>query len=54
LRVKLQVNNLLNQQRITEVDEFLGGVPIDPDSTYLMGTGYQTPRSAILTVKLEF
>jgi hypothetical protein len=54
LRVKLQVNNLLNQQRITEVDEFLGGVPIDPESTYLMGTGYQTPRSAILTVKLDF
>jgi hypothetical protein len=54
LQVKLQVNNLLNQQRITEVDEFLGGVPIDPDSTYLMGTGYQSPRYALLTLKLDF
>ena len=33
LQVKLPVYNLFNQQRITEVDEFLGGVPIDPDST---------------------
>jgi hypothetical protein len=54
LSVKLQVNNLLNQQRVTEVDEFLGGVPIDPDSTYLMGTGYQSPRYALLTLKLDF
>ena len=54
LQVKLQVNNLFNQQRITEVDDFLGGIPIDPESTYLMGTGYQTPRFALLTVKLDF
>lgn len=54
LQVKLQVNNLFNQQRIREVNEFLGGVPIDPESTYLMGAGYQAPRFALLTLKLDF
>ena len=54
LQVKLQVNNLLNQQRATEVDEFLGSVPMEPDSEYGIGTGYQAPRSALLTVKLDF
>jgi hypothetical protein len=54
LQVKLQVNNLLNQQRATEVDEFLGSVPMEPDSEYRIGTGYQAPRSALLTVKLDF
>jgi hypothetical protein len=54
LKVKLQVNNLLNQQRATEVDEFLGSVPMEPDSEYGIGTGYQAPRSALLTVKLDF
>jgi hypothetical protein len=54
LQVKLQVNNLLNQQRATEVDEFLGSVPMEPDSEYRIGTGYQAPRSALLTIKLDF
>jgi hypothetical protein len=53
LQVKLQVNNVLNQQRKTEVDDFLGSVPNgNPD--YLIGTGYQSPRYALLTLKLDF
>jgi outer membrane receptor for Fe3+-dicitrate len=53
LQVKLSVYNLLNQQRVTEVDEYLFSVPNgNPD--WLLGTGYQSPRYAQLTVKLNF
>jgi hypothetical protein len=53
LRVQLAVNNVLNQQRIIEVDDELGSVPNgNPD--YGIGTGYQSPRYALLTLKLDF
>jgi hypothetical protein len=53
LNVKLSVYNLFNQQRITEVDQSLDSVPNgNPD--YLIGTGYQAPRYAVLTLKLDF
>ena len=53
LNVNLSVYNLFNQQRITEVDQSLDSVPNgNPD--YLIGTGYQAPRYAVLTLKLDF
>ncbi|HVF16932.1 MAG TPA: hypothetical protein VNA21_08465, partial [Steroidobacteraceae bacterium] len=53
LSVKLAVYNLLNQQRITEVDDFLGSVP-NGNEDYGLGTGYQSPRYALLTLKFDF
>ena len=53
LSVKLAVYNLLNQQRMTEVDEFLGSVP-NGNEDYGIGTGYQAPRYGLLTLKLDF
>jgi outer membrane receptor for Fe3+-dicitrate len=53
LQVKLAVYNLFNQERIVEVDERLGSVP-DGNSDYRIGTAYQSPRYALLTVKLGF
>lgn len=53
LSVKLAVYNLLNQERITQVNEYLGSVP-DGNAEYRIGTGYQTPRYALLTLKLDF
>jgi hypothetical protein len=53
LSVKLAVYNLLNQQRTTEVDDFLGSVP-NGNSDYGVGTGYQAPRYGLLTLKLDF
>ena len=50
LSVKLSVYNLFNQQRTTEVDDFLGCVPNgNPDVSH--GTGYQAPRYALLTLE---
>jgi len=53
LNVKLSVYNLFNQQRRTEVDEELDSIP-DGNPDYLIGTGYQAPRYAVLTLKLDF
>jgi hypothetical protein len=54
LRVKLAVYNLLNQQRKIEVDdEFERDVGF-PNEAYRLGTGYQTPRYAQLTVSVDF
>ncbi|UJB19826.1 MULTISPECIES: TonB-dependent receptor [Lysobacter] len=54
LRVKLAVYNLLNQQRKIEVDdEFESDVGF-PNEAYRLGTGYQTPRYAQLTVSVDF
>jgi outer membrane receptor for ferrienterochelin and colicin len=53
LRVKLSVYNLLNQQRITEVDEELNSIP-NGNAEYRFGTGYQSPRYALLTFNLDF
>jgi len=53
LSVKLAVYNLLNEQRVVEVDDFLGSVP-NGNSDYGVGTGYQSPRYGLLTLKLDF
>ena len=53
LRVKLAVYNLLNSQHETEVDEYLPSIP-DGNVDYRLGTGYQTPRYATLTLNLDF
>ncbi|ROU07821.1 TonB-dependent receptor [Lysobacter enzymogenes] len=54
LRVKLAVYNLLNQQRALEVDDsFETGVGV-ANEFYRLGTGYQTPRYAQLTVSVDF
>jgi hypothetical protein len=53
LQVKLSVYNLLNQEHVTEVDDYLLSTPNgNPD--YRLGTGYQAPRYAMLTMKLDF
>ena len=55
LRVDLSVFNLLDSQKLTEVNENRQtSVTIDPDPFYLQGTGYQSPRSAQLKVTLDF
>ena len=47
LQVKLAVYNLLNQQRMTEVDEICSRRHRQPRTTdYRLGTGYQSPRYA--------
>ena len=53
LRVKLSVYNLLNQQRIIQVDEELESVP-NGNPEYRFGTAYQSPRYALLTFNLDF
>jgi len=53
LSVKLAVYNLLDQQRITEVDERLGSVP-NGNADYGIGTAYQAPRYGLLTLTLDF
>jgi hypothetical protein len=53
LQVKFSVYNLLNQEHATEVDDYLFSTPNgNPD--YRLGTGYQSPRYAMLTMKLDF
>lgn len=54
LRVKLAVYNLLNQQRALEVDDsYETGVGV-ANKFYGLGTGYQNPRYAQLTVSVDF
>ena len=53
LSVKFAVYNLLNQERVTEVDDYLGSIP-NGNSEYRIGTGYQSPRYGLLTLKLDF
>lgn len=54
MRVKLAVYNLLNSEKVTEVnDELESDIGfINPD--YRQGTSYQTPRYAQLTVSVNF
>jgi outer membrane receptor for ferrienterochelin and colicin len=54
LRVKLAVYNLLNQQRLTSVDEQLESDIGSLNQTYKQGTGYQAPRYAQFVVSLDF
>lgn len=53
LKVTFAVYNLLNQQRTIEVDDYLGSTP-GGNEYYGIGTGYQSPRYGLLTVKLDF
>lgn len=53
LLVKLSVYNLLNQERVIEVDEELGSIP-NGNENFGIGTAYQSPRYALLTFKLDF
>ncbi len=54
LRVDLSVFNLLNQERVTQVDEFRENDIGDRNSTFLDPTGWQSPRYAQLTVTMGF
>ncbi len=54
LRVKLAVYNLLNHERVTEVDDELETDIGFINPEYRQGTSYQTPRYAQLTVSLNF
>jgi hypothetical protein len=54
LRVQLAVYNLLNQERTVQVDEILESDIGFRNSEYRIGTGYQSPRYALLSVKLDF
>lgn len=57
LNVRLSMYNLLDQQRITEVDEDLEQsetVSDEKNANYRIGTGYQSPRYAQLTVTVDF
>ncbi len=50
--VKLAVYNLLNQERVLEVDEAYD--PTDPDNTFGQGTSFYAPRYGQLTVQVKF
>jgi hypothetical protein len=54
LSVNFAVYNLLNSQRITEIDERLGSVNPNGNADYGIGTGYQAPRYGLLTLTLDF
>ncbi|MEO5560751.1 MAG: TonB-dependent receptor [Dokdonella sp.] len=54
LRVKLSVYNLLNQQRLSSVDEQFESDIGSLNQTYEQGTGYQAPRYGQLIVSLDF
>jgi hypothetical protein len=54
LNVTLAVYNLLNQQRVIEVNEELGSTGEHRNEFYGFGTGYQAPRYGLLTLKLDF
>jgi hypothetical protein len=50
--VKLAVYNLLNQERVLEVDESYN--PTDPDNTFGTGTSFFAPRYGQLTFRVNF
>ncbi len=50
--VKLAVYNLLNQERVLQVDESLD--PTDPNNTFGVGTSYDSPRYGQLTLTVKF
>ena len=49
---KLAVYNLLNQERVLEVDESFN--PTDPDNTFGTGTSFYAPRYGQLTFQVKF
>ena len=50
--VKLAFYNLLNQERVLEVDESYD--PTDPDNTFGTGTAFYSPRYGQLTFQVNF
>jgi hypothetical protein len=53
--VKLSVYNLLNEERVREVDEQLDSTdPEFTNPTYRQGTAYESPRYGQLTLQLKF
>jgi hypothetical protein len=54
LSVKLAVYNVLNSQRVTEIDERLGSINPNGNADYGIGTSYQSPRYGLLTFSLTF
>jgi hypothetical protein len=50
--VKLAVYNLLNQERVLEVDESYN--PTDPDDSFGRGTAFFAPRYGQLTLQVKF
>jgi len=52
--VKLAVYNLLNQEKVREVDDELESDIGFINPEYGQGTSYQTPRYAQLTVSVNF
>jgi outer membrane receptor protein involved in Fe transport len=54
LQVKFSVYNLLNQERVIEVDEELFATDGSGNANYKIGTGYHAPRYGLLTVTLDF
>ena len=54
VQVKLSVYNLLDQQRETQVAEVYETAIGSPNAGYGLPSGYQTPRYATLTLKVDF
>jgi hypothetical protein len=54
LRVKFSVFNLLNQQRTVHVDQELEDAIGHTNEGFGLGTGFQSPRYAQLTISLDF
>jgi hypothetical protein len=55
VRAKLAVYNILNQERVIEVDEELfSTIPAFANTDYRLGTDYQEPRYAQLTLTVKF
>jgi hypothetical protein len=52
VQVKFSVYNLLNQERVLEVDEQFD--PTDPDNTFGQGTTFFAPRYGQLTLQVQF
>ena len=54
LSIKLAVYNVFNQETVIETDERLETAVGARNPQYGIGTGYQNPRYATLTMKLDF
>jgi len=54
LSIKLAVYNVFNDETVIETDERLETAVGARNPQYGIGTGYQNPRYATLTMKLDF
>lgn len=54
LRVDFSVFNLLNQERVVDIDEEYESTIGNRNNAFLQGTAYQSPRYAQLKVSLDF